>query len=309
MSNKRCPFFGICGGCKYDFASADYHTQKLSEIKNIPTTGPAVWVPAGLRRRGDFCFAGNQFGLFQKHTKNIVPVRHCPNMTDAINNILPLLAQLPWAGTGSCLITECDNGIDVSITSSVPYVTPEFRAQIMKLPIIRSSWNDRVISQTAQPQVSFGNHSVAYPPNAFLQPTIHGADVLRQMVCEAVGESKRTADLFCGLGNFTFALNADGFDIVGTGVKRDLFTHPLTVGMLNGYDCVVMDPPRAGAMAQCQQLARSNVPRIVYVSCNPGTFNRDMQILHQGGYKLQTLIPVDQFTGSSHWEIFSVFQK
>ena len=136
-----------------------------------------------------------------------------------------------------------------------------------------------------------------------------GEDILRNLVIAGVGKSKRVADLFCGLGNFTFATNADGFDIVGTGVKRDLFKKPLTVGMLNNYDCVIMDPPRAGALSQCKCLAASNVKRIVYVSCNPDTFKRDMSILNRGGYKLIKLIPVDQFVGSLHWELFSVFEK
>ena len=157
--------------------------------------------------------------------------------------------------------------------------------------------------------VSFGDKSVEYPSGAFLQPTIHGADILRDMVVTAANGAKRVADLFCGLGNFTFALNADGFDIVGTGAKRDLFKKPLTVGMLNTYDCVVMDPPRAGADAQCREIIKSNVGRVIYVSCNPNTFRRDMETLTRGGYKLRKLIPVDQFVGSTHWEIFSIFEK
>ena len=92
-------------------------------------------------------------------------------------------------------------------------------------------------------------------------------------------------------------------------MKRDLFKKPLTVGMLNTYDCVIMDPPRAGADAQCRELIKSDVMRVVYVSCNPQTFRRDMETLTRGGYKLKTLVPVDQFVGSTHWEIFSVFEK
>jgi len=47
----------------------------------------------------------------------------------------------------------------------------------------------------------------------------------------------------------------------------------------------------------------------VYVSCNPKTFVRDKKILENGGYKMTVAIPVDQFVGSAHWEIFSVFVK
>ena len=306
---NKCPFFGRCGGCKYDFAAPDYCDKKILELHDIPTTANPVWVPAGTRRRADFCFAGPAFGLFENRTKNIVPVRNCPNLVPEINKILPLVASLPWAGSGSCLITACENGIDIAITSSVPYFTPDFRDSAVKLPAIRITWNDRTIKQTTMPLVRFGDKTVEYPSNAFLQPGNAGADTLREMVVNAATGAKRVADLFCGLGNFTFALNADGFDIVGTGVKRDLFKNPLTVGMLRQYDCVVMDPPRAGALAQCRELVKSDVPRIIYVSCNPQTFMRDKSVLEQGGYKTISLVPVDQFTGSAHWEIFSVFEK
>ena len=77
--------------------------------------------------------------------------------------------------------------------------------------------------------------------------------------------------------------------------------------MLNQYDTIVMDPPRAGAMAQCQELIHSDVKKIIYISCNPNTFRRDAAVLESGKYKITTLIPVDQFTGSTHWEIFAVF--
>ena len=306
---KTCPFFNVCGGCKYDFTDAAYRTNKLAEIAELPMTDDAYWVDAGLRRRADFCFAGGQFGLFQAGSKNIVPIRCCPNLVHEINEILPRLADLPWCGAGSCLITACENGIDIAINADVPYFTPEFKRAAEKIGAIRIVWNDKVVMQTAQPIIKFGNVAVEYPPNAFLQPTKMGEDALRNMVVAAVGKSKHVADLFCGLGNFTFATHADGFDIVGTGVARDLFKNPLTVGMLKSYDCVIMDPPRAGALAQCRELVKSDVGRVIYVSCNRVTFKRDMSVLVHGGYKLCKLTPVDQFVGSNHWELFSVFEK
>lgn len=306
---KKCPFFGVCGGCKFDFAAADYHDQKMALLRDLPITGDAVWTAAGLRRRADFAFAGGNFGFYAPQSKDIVPVRSCPNLVPEINDILPAVAALPWVASGACLITSCDNGIDVAISSSVPYFTAEFRDAAIKIPAIRITWNDRTIKQTGAPQVNFSGRAVAYPPAAFLQPTVASADALRNMVVAAASGAHRVADLFCGLGNFTFALNADGFDIVGTGVKRDLFSHPLTVGMLRAYDCVVMDPPRAGALAQCKELVKSDVARVIYVSCNPQTFMRDARVLTNGGYQMQQLIPVDQFVGSDHWELFAVFEK
>lgn len=305
----RCPFFGKCGGCKFDFTSLTYRTEKSCTLPAVNMTDAPIWIDSGVRRRADFCFAPNRFGFYEAGTKNIVSINRCPNLSEQINSIIPHMSRLPWAGTGACLITQCNNGLDIAITSTIPYTPPEFRQAVQTLPAIRVTWNNKILKQTATPTIKFGDHVVEYPSGAFLQPSISGADTLRTLVTQHANGHKHIADLFCGLGNFTFALNADGFDIVGTGVKRDLFKHPLTVGMLNQYDCIVIDPPRAGAQSQCRELIRSNVKKIIYVSCNPATFMRDAQILKTGGYKITHAIPIDQFTGTPHWEIFSVFEK
>lgn len=249
--------------------------------------------------------------MYERASKNIVPVRACPNLVPEINAVIGPLANMEWAGAGACLVTKCENGIDVSVTSSVPYFPPNFKRAAASLPpdIIRVTWNGAPVMTRETPIIKFDDVAVEYPPNAFLQPGVAGEQALRQMVVRAASGAAHVADLFCGLGNFTNALNARGFDIAGPFCRRDLFAHPLTVGMLREYDCVVMDPPRAGAMAQCREIAKSSVPRVIYVSCNPATFARDAKILEHGGYRMTNLTPVDQFVGSSHWELFSVFEK
>ena len=186
-----------------------------------------------------------------------------------------------------------------------------FRGAVEKLPasIIRFTWNDKIVRQYAEPEIKFNDKIVKYTPGAFLQPTQQTEQILRDMVVKYVGNAKKTVDLFCGLGNFTYATNATGFDVFGNGIKRDLFKRPLTAKNLNQYEVIIMDPPRTGAMEQCKEIAKSNVPRVIYVSCNPNTFVRDAQILERGGYKMTTAIPIDQFVGASHWEIFSIFDN
>ena len=212
---------------------------------------------------------------------------------------------------GSVLITKCENGIDVVVDSVMPHFSAEFKSAVEKLPmnIIRFVWNDIMVRKYATPQIKFDDKIVDYPPHAFLQPTVATEQILRDLVVKYVNGAKHVADLFCGLGNFTYVTDAIGFDIVGNGIKRDLFKKPLNAKQLNNYNVVIMDPPRAGAMNQSKELAKSNVKKIIYVSCNPNTFIRDQEILSHGGYKTTTLIPVDQFVGASHWEIFSVFEK
>ena len=148
----------------------------------------------------------------------------------------------------------------------------------------------------------------------------------------AVGKSKTVADLFCGMGAFTFPLAAKArvwaFDgdreaittleaaaRKATGLKpitarvRDLFREPLSALELNEHDAVVSDPPRVGAEAQAKKLVRSKVKMVVAVSCNPATLTRDARHLIDGGYNLEFVTPVDQFVYSAHVEVVAVFRR
>lgn len=307
----KCPFFGLCGGCKYDFTSGDYRAQKLKNLPRGVNPESAVWGTPGIRRRGDFAAVNGHFGFYRAGSRDIIDITNCPNMAPDINAVLPDLAALPWGGAASVLVTLCDNGVVVNVQSDVPYCSGEFRICVQRLSamIIRFTWNGTVLREYAKPYISFDGKEVEFPDGAFLQPTVATENILRNMVVGAVGDLTRVADLFCGLGNFTYATGADGFDISGVGVQRDLFKRPLSLNKLNEYDVVIMDPPRAGAMAQSKILAESKVSRIIYISCNPDTWLRDKMILERGGYKMTKCTPVDQFVGASHWEIFSVFER
>ena len=90
---------------------------------------------------------------------------------------------------------------------------------------------------------------------------------------------------------------------------RDLFRRPLLPDELNRFDAVVIDPPRAGAEAQVDQLARSGIGRIAAVSCNPVTFARDARRLVDAGFALDRVQVVDQFRWSTHIELAASFRR
>jgi 23S rRNA (uracil1939-C5)-methyltransferase len=139
------------------------------------------------------------------------------------------------------------------------------------------------------------------------------------------------ADLYAGLGTFalplarTHAVHAVESDRPAlaalaqaagqamlqrvTTEARDLDRRPLRPADLARFDTVIFDPPRAGARAQAAELARSTVPVVIAVSCNPATFARDAAALLAGGYRIDRLVPVDQFLWSTHLELVAVFRR
>jgi 23S rRNA (uracil1939-C5)-methyltransferase len=70
---------------------------------------------------------------------------------------------------------------------------------------------------------------------------------------------------------------------------------------------VVLDPPRAGARAQSTALAQAPVPLVVMASCSPATFARDARLLVDGGYRLERVVPIDQFLWSGEVELIATF--
>lgn len=176
--------------------------------------------------------------------------------------------------------------------------------------------------------VTLGGVPVSLPPDAFLQATADGEAALVAGVREAIGDARVVADLFAGLGTFALALDgrilavegerdaalalklaADGAQRQLWVDQRDLFRRPLDHKELNGFEAVVLDPPRAGAKEQIALLATSLVSRIAYVSCNPATFARDAATLVEGGYRLSWVRPVGQFRWSTHVELVAAFER
>ena len=178
--------------------------------------------------------------------------------------------------------------------------------------------------------VTLGGVPVSFPHGGFLQPTLDGREMLVSMAGEVVSDSRLIADLFAGLGTFALGLSegrkiyaAEGSRDAITALKvaantskreiftehRDLYRRPLSVEELNRFDAVILDPPRAGARDQIDQLAKSNVKRICYISCNPASFARDAKTLCNTGYALEKVWPAGQFLWSTHVELVSQFSK
>ena len=154
--------------------------------------------------------------------------------------------------------------------------------------------------------------------------------MLVSAVTSVLGDARRVVDLFAGCG--TFALPASrtaqvlAVDGAGPAIRalaeaagragrrlltdhRDLFRKPLVAEELDRFDAAIIDPPRAGAIAQTEQLAASRIRTVAAVSCNPATFVRDAERLVAAGFRLGRLWPVAQFRWSTHVELVAEFRR
>jgi 23S rRNA (uracil1939-C5)-methyltransferase len=306
---------------------------------------PLVGAP-GERRRADFVLRrqGRHVvaGFHERASPEIVDVGTCVVARPALNAFLgPLRASLasvlPDGGAADAMVNETATGLDLLIRPHRRLdLSIERREALVALAegadLARVCWGDRASAEPLvvrrAPLLVFGEARIEPPPGAFLQATQRAEQAIRAMVVGWTGEAPRLADLFAGLGALSLgrarklalfesdrqavaAVAATARRLGGkvTAERRDLFRNPLTAAELDTFDAVVLDPPRAGAAAQSAELARAKVPRVVYGSCDPGSFARDARTLQDGGYRLEKLLPVDQFLWSPHIELIALFTR
>ena len=307
---------------------------------------PLIGVP-GERRRADFVVRrqGRRVlaGFHERANARIVDVEDCPVMRAPLAELLgPLRAAavklLPDGGAADAMANETDSGIDLLLRPHRRFdLGLDKREELVgfaeRADLARLSWGDRATAEPIvvrrTPLLLFGDARVEPPPGAFLQATRRAELAMRAAVSGWAGDALRLADLFAGIGALTIgrpaklalfesdrpavaAIDAARRRLpVGTvtAERRDLFRNPLTAKELDAFDAVVLDPPRAGATAQSGELAKSKVPRVIYGSCDPGSFARDARTLQDGGYRLEKLLPIDQFLWSPHVELIALFAR
>lgn len=312
--------------------------------QGIAAAAGAVHVsPPRSRRRAVFSLRrtrkGALAGFHARASDVIVDVTDCLVIRPALLSALPALREMASLGGTraaemSASVTETETGLDVAVIGGkAPEagLMADLAALAARHDWARLDWNGERLTRRA-PVLTMGGARVTPPPGGFLQATAEGEAALRAAVLRGVGDAARVADLFAGTGTFALPLTqrakvhaveglaapldtltaawrgAAGRHRLTTEV-RDLARRPLLPDELAGFDAVVIDPPRAGAEAQAAQLARSSVPRIIWVSCDPVTFARDARVLSASSYHLESPDIVDQFRWSPHVETVALFRR
>lgn len=330
-----------------DDAFATYLTDRIAGALaaqgiDRPAFAPAHISPPKSRRRASMRMErkGKQvtIGFNEGASHRIIPLTECIVIHPALFALLGPLRTLvgPMLGhgrSGDLRMTLADQGVDLmlsGVSAEGLEITEALTDFAAKHKLARLSLDEGYgPSARWEPDpvtITLGDLAVGLPEGAFLQATAPGEVALVAAVKQCVGDAKVIADLFAGLGTFALALGGKVTAVEGardavlslqmaanrakrdvTVEHRDLFRRPLTAAETSRFDAVILDPPRAGATDQVNQLAASAVPRIAYVSCNPGTFARDAKALLEGGYRLEQITPVGQFRWSTHVELVASF--
>lgn len=354
-----CPHYEACGGCALQhWAHAPQLAWKESLIAAAMARegleapfAPAFAASPGARRRVSLhARLGGpgqvpRLGYKARRSWSLVDIEVCTIADPRLVAALPALRRLaaPFLehpkSAPTLHVTLTQTGVDVDVTGierKSGGLSADARLRAAQIAaetdLARVTLAGEIVYQARQPMVRLGPAMAALPPGGFLQAVAAAEDAMAQTALAAMAGAARVADLFCGLGTFTFRLaglapvlaaDADGRAITALkaatgsapGIKsitaetRDLYRRPVLAEELKRIDAVLFDPPRAGAPDQARQIAMSAVPVAVGVSCDAATFARDARILADGGFKLEQVRLIDQFLWSPHVELVGVFRR
>ncbi len=344
-----CPHYATCGGCKFQhWRVVAYRAWKLDLVRQalagqgLPADVKELADAHGAgRRRVSFHVrkidGAWRAGFMEQKSHDLAPLDHCPVLVPALQDSPELAAAFgPLLGECDVALTAAANGLDVSIKAerkATDKRSPALSAMFNGRNLLRLSVNGEVFAMAAPPVTAVGKVMVPLPVQSFLQATAAGEEELASLVLASRPRKSRTVvDLFSGVGTFALrlaehmpvtAFDSDRAAIeclsratrMAQGLKpvsaaaRNLFNAPLTPAELRDFDWTILDPPRAGAEAQCRALVASQMKHVTYVSCDLQSFVRDAKTMTQGGFTLRSVTAVDQFKWTPHVELVGVFTR
>ena len=324
-----CPLAGRCGGCTLHALDPRAHQETKTSIlmdtaRRIAgsspelasyTEGPHLGYRIRAKVKPD---AQGKIGFVEKSSHHVIPTSECLLFVPGINRHLSAWNSL----TSPPHILQQDL-LSNPQTQDLCYaaLTVQPREPLPRIPGALFSWpghTEPSVSELTLP----GGERYLISPHAFLQNNHFLWGSLLSKVEEGLGEGRIAADLCCGIGFFIPLLQRRyrevwGFDAArfSTDLARRAFpratitTLPMERTTLPaGLSAAVVDPPRSGLAAPlCQELMDHPLAHLVYVSCGPASFFRDMNKLQSAGYQLKALHALDLFPWTAHLELVGHF--
>ena len=316
----KCPLFGECGGCQYQHLAYDeqlkwkqrqvgelmQHMAKIGHEVNPTIASPQRW---NYRSKITPHFKAPRDGeigpigfLADGQRSRIVDVEECHIAMDEINAALPtekekIRSKAARFKRGSTILMRATQGrveTDFKATAiervgdlEFKFVAGEF---FQNNPFILPAFTDYVAKQAAR-------EGIRYLVDAYCGSGLFALSLAKYFEQVAGVE---VSEIACEWAR----RNAEGNGIENARFLSASAEHIFAeIAFPAEQTTVVIDPPRKGSTPEfLQQLVEFGPARVVYISCNPATQVRDLKQLHESGYRLEDVQPVDLFPHTRHLE-------
>ena len=313
-----CPYFGPCSGCQWqhiDYAhqldlKREAVRQAVDEYDSLRGTEVGETMPSeevlGYRNHARFTVRrSGSLGFVNRITRRFVKIDECLLMAPGINELLSRLQGR--SGATSQL------SIRYGVNSGEWLIQPRLSINEVGLEAGQSHYTERLLGRSFR---------VGSP--SFFQVNTAQAERLIGLVKRRLRLSgqETVVDAYAGVGTFAVLLSEHAERMIAV-EESDAAVEDArvnTAGIDNveivlgkvedvideldiSADAVVLDPPRAGCQAQVlEAVARWRPGRVCYVSCDPSSLARDLDIMARSGFAVESIEPVDMFPQTYHVE-------
>lgn len=333
----KCPYFDICGGCSLQNVEyrieLEYKLQKINnllkknkidyQVKNIIKSAKRY----NYRNKVSLKIEDNIIGYYEKDTHNIVEINKCFLLNDAINDVIDDLPRLSIIN-GSVIIRSNLKGELLLIIYTDKLNKDGIKYLVNKHRISGIVLNDKCIfgSDFLVDKIDDYKFKISY--NSFFQVNPYICKELFKIVKDYTKDANNLIDLYSGVGTLSIVAKENASSVLGVEIIDNAAINAKTNAMLNGVsnisfiasdtnkiisylegkDFVIVDPPRSGLTSKViEGIKKYQVKNILYVSCDPNTLMRDLNLLLTD-YKIIEFKLLDMFPNTYHVESVCVLE-
>lgn len=324
----KCKSFNECGGCSFLHLSfLEEKKKKISFINKLFNTNIKEILTNNeynYRNKATFHVKDGKIGYYSENTNDLVEFDNCLLLDDRINKIYNTLKNMNLSDITEVVVRTSKKNIMVIFKGEKENFSIE--ELINKINIDSIYLNDKLIYGNAYIIEELSNVKYSIYPNAFFQVNTENMKIMYDKVKEYAGSGDKLLDLYCGTGTIGIYLKDNFREVTGIEVNKEAILNAninknlnnlndinficgdASIAKNNNYDVIVVDPPRSGLSKKVIDfLNKSNAKTIVYVSCNPKTLKRDLDLLSE--YKMKKLECINMFNKTKHCEVITAIDR
>lgn len=324
----KCKIFNECGGCSFLHLSFNEEKKKKidfinklfnTNVKEILTNNEYNY-----RNKATFHVKNGMIGYYSENTNNLVEFDNCLLLDERINEVYNTLKNIKLNGISEVVVRTSKSSVMVIFKGDTNDF--DYNPLVNKIKIDSLYLNDKLLYGNAYIIEELGNIKYSIYPNAFFQVNTDNMKIMYDKVKEYAGSGNKLLDLYCGTGTIGIYLKENFEEVTGIEVNKEAILNAninknlnnlrninficgdASIAKNNNYDVIVVDPPRSGLSKKVIDfLNKSNAKTIVYVSCNPKTLKRDLDLLAK--YSMTKLECINMFNKTKHCEVITALDR
>ena len=337
--NVDCPYYNSCGGCNIMHLSYEdqlkFKQEKINNIikKYLNTeikVNDIISSDLNLNYRNKVAFqVKEKIGFYKNNTHDIINIDNCLISNKLINKSIKYLKKLDLKYVNKITCRTGLNELMVIIETNKKNIDITPLKEIAHSIYLKVD-NDYIhVFGNKNIYEKLGDYKYIISPDSFFQVNINTCIKLYNKIKDYVGENKKVIDLYCGTGSIGIFINKTN-NIIGIELNKSAIKDALKNKKINDInnidficgdsgnklkklnfnpDVIVVDPPRSGLNKETiQNILSFNSKEIIYVSCDPMTFVRDLNIFKEK-YNIKEITPFDMFPNTYHIECIAFLKR